>query len=108
MVSEQGLGLFDTRPDRQDIRLGLGLVGLLFVALVILSALPDVRLRQIDAFIPVVDTTMLLGDVLTATLLFVQASVFRSRALTVLASGFLFEALLLVAHMLTFPGAFAP
>ena len=107
-MAQDHLGLYDTPPDRQEVRLGLVLVGLLFVALAILSAMPDVGLRHVDAFIPIVDAIMFLGDMITATLLFVQASVFRSRALTVLASGFLFESLMLIAHVLTFPGAFAP
>lgn len=107
-MAREHLGLFDTPPGKQEIRLGLVLVGLLFASLLILSILPDARLREIDAFIPMVDAIMFLGDMITATLLYVQASVFRSRALTVLASGFLFEALMLVAHVLTFPGAFAP
>ena len=107
-MSQERLGLFDTPPDRQEVRLGLVLVVLLFVALFILSMLPDAQLRPIHAFIPMVDAIMFLGDMVTATLLYAQASVFRSRALAVLASGFLFEALMLVAHVLTFPGAFAP
>jgi signal transduction histidine kinase len=107
-VPQSRLGLFDTPPDRREIRIGLALVGLLFAALAMLSAIPDARLRQIDAFIPMVDSIMFLGDAMTATLLYVQAIVFRSRALTVLASGYVVTALLLVAHALTFPGAFAP
>ena len=62
----------------------------------ILSALPDIRLRHVNAFIPMVDAIMFLGDLITATLLYVQASVFRSRALTVLASGYVFSALMLI------------
>lgn len=107
-MSRDRLGLFDTPPDRYEIRFSLILVCLLFTSLVILSVLPEARLQQIDAFIPMVDAIMFLGDMITATLLYVQALVFRSRALTVLASGFLFEALMLIAHVLTFPGAFAP
>ena len=102
------LGLFDTPPGRQESRLGLLLVALLFAALVILSALPAARARQINAFIPIVDSVMFFGDALTATLLYAQASIFRSRALTVLASGYLFGSLILIGHLLTFPGAFAP
>ncbi len=52
---------------------------------------------MIDAIMPI------LSDLITATLLYVQATAFRSRALTVLASTFVLIALLLVTHMLTFP-----
>jgi signal transduction histidine kinase len=61
----------------------------------------------IASFIPVVDTLLLLGDLLTATLLFAQASVLRSRALLALATGYFFTGLLIVPHALTFPHAFA-
>ncbi|RYD98772.1 MAG: GHKL domain-containing protein [Sphingomonadales bacterium] len=107
-MSQDQLGLFDTEPAREEIRLGLVLAGLLFVALVILSALPHIRLRQIDPFIPMVDAIMFFGDLMTAALLYVQAAVFRSRALSLLASGYVLTGLLLIAHALTFPGAFAP
>jgi signal transduction histidine kinase len=66
------------------------------------------ELAHVTAFIPVVDTALLFSDLLTATLLFAQASVLRSRALVALATGYLFSALIIVPHGLTFPGAFSP
>src|SRR5665213_2624795 len=45
---------------------------------------------------------------LVAVLLFAQFSILRSRALLVLACGYLFTALITPAHMLTFPGLFSP
>jgi len=81
---------------------------------VLLAILPlallgrDVRLGEFNPFIPMVDATTALTDLIIATLLYVQASVFRSRALTVLASGYVYTALVLIPHALTFPGAFAP
>ena len=102
------LGLFDTPPNRQEIRFALAIVGLLLAALFLIIPLLDIRLREIDAFIPMIDAVMFVGELIIATLLYVQAAVFRSRALTVLATGFVFAALLLIPHALTFPGAFAP
>ena len=107
-MSQDLLGLFDTPPDRQEIRVGLAIVGLLFVALFLILPVHDVRWREIDAFVPTIDAVMFVGELIIATLLYAQASVFRSRALTVLASGYVVAALLLVPHALTFPGAFAP
>ena len=102
------LGLFDTPPNRQEIRFALAIVGLLFAAFFLILPVRDIRLREIDAFIPMIDAIMFVGELITATLLYAQAAVFRSRALTVLATGFVFAALLLIPHALTFPGAFAP
>ena len=107
-MSQDQLGLFDTPPNRQQIRFSLAIVALLLVAFVLILPVRDVRLRQIDAFIPMIDAIMFLGELITATLLYAQATVYRSRALTVLATGYVVAALLLVPHALTFPGAFAP
>src|SRR5688500_17960378 len=107
-MSQDNLGLFDTPPDRTEVRLGLAIVAVLFVVVVIISLMPDPHLREVHAFIPMVDVAMFLGDLITAALLYVQASVFRSRALTVLATGYAFTALMVIAHLLTFPGALAP
>jgi signal transduction histidine kinase len=102
------LGLFDTPPNRQEIRISLAIVGLLFATLVLVFPVHHIRVREIVAFVPMVDAFMLLAELIIATKLYAQAAVFRSRALTVLATGFVFAALLLIPHALTFPGAFAP
>lgn len=57
--------------------------------------------------IPVVSTLMFLGDCISAVLLFGQFAVLRSRALLVLAGGYLYTGLLVVPYALTFPGAFS-
>jgi hypothetical protein len=48
------------------------------------------------------------ADLVTAVLLFSQSSIVASRGVLVLANGYLFSALIVIAHALTFPGAFAP
>jgi signal transduction histidine kinase len=93
-------------PTRRQQRLAFAVAALLFAAL--LAKLPaGVRLlpRQ-DAFIPIVDTLLFLSDLITAVLLYAQYSVVRSRGLLVLAMGYLFTAIIIVAHLLTFPGVF--
>lgn len=107
-MSQDYVGLFDTPPTPKQIRFSWITVALLVVAMLVVLAMPDVRTVELNAVVPVIDSIMLLCDLVIATFLYVQASVFRSRALTVLASGFVFIALLLITHMLTFPGAFAP
>lgn len=106
-VSQERLGLFDTPPERRDTQLALLITCVLFLVLGVLLIAPDVRMPQINAFIPMVDSVLVVGDLTTATLLYVQAVVFRSRALTFLASGYLFGGLLVLAHGLSFPDAFA-
>jgi hypothetical protein len=48
------------------------------------------------------------NESIIAVLLFAQFSILRSRALLVIASGYLFTALAVIPWMLTFPGVFAP
>ena len=95
-------------PNRAQKRAAFS-VGLLLLAL-FLAVLPfaHVRLGQLEVFLPIAATIMFLTDSITATLLYAQFSVLRSRALLVLANGYLFTALVVVAYALTFPGAFAP
>ena len=107
-MAQDHLGLFDTPPRRQEIRFSLVIVGLLFATLALILPVQEIRLREIDAYIPMIDSIMFVAELIVAALLYAQAAVFRSRALTVLATGFVVAALLLIPHVLTFPGAFAP
>jgi signal transduction histidine kinase len=106
---EQDFILSSLSPSRAQKRLALGVV--LFLAIVFLvtaGPLATLQLPPVDAFIPVYATAMFVIDSITAALLFAQFSILRSRALLVLASGYLFTALIVVPWMLTFPGVFAP
>jgi signal transduction histidine kinase len=62
----------------------------------------------VAAFVPFLNATILVTDLITAVLLFTLFSISRSRALLVLAGGYLFTALIVIPHALTFPGAFLP
>jgi signal transduction histidine kinase len=88
----------------------LALTVVLVSAVIFLAAVPfaKVPLLPVWAFIPIYQSAFVVNDVITAVLLFGQLSIVRSRALLMLASGYLFTALMAVAHGLTFPGLFAP
>lgn len=107
-MAGDGLGLFDTPPNRTQIWSGAAVVGALLIAFAFVVPFRDIQLHEIDGFIPATDAIMFVGDLITATLLYAQGGVFRSRALLILATGYLYSALLLIPHALTFPGAFAP
>ena len=93
------------RPER---RLALAVV-LVSVAIFFAAApFAKVPLTQIWAFIPIYESALVINDLITAVLLFGQFGFVRSRALCVLASGYLFTAFMTVAHALTFPGLFSP
>src|SRR5262245_4948162 len=84
-------------------------VGLVSVA-VFAAAVPfaQVPLRPVWAFIPSYQAALVVNDLITAVVLFGQCKIVRSRALLLLASGYLFTACIAVVHTLTFPGLFAP
>lgn len=73
-------------------------------------AVPFARtpLAKLPAFIPSYEAALFFIDLITALLLFEQFLRLRLVSILVLASGYLFDALLIVPHALTFPGAFAP
>jgi signal transduction histidine kinase len=106
---EQHFILSTLSPSLAQRRLALTVVLALVAAFVITAGpLSTIQLGRIDAFIPAYAAAMFVIDSITAVLLFAQFSILRSRALLVIASGYLFTALILIPWMLTFPGVFAP
>jgi len=57
--------------------------------------------------VPSLAAALFVSDCVTAVLLFGQFSILRQPALLVIANGYLFSALIVVAHALAFPGAFS-
>ena len=93
-------------PRQRRLALGVALVSLAaFAALAPFARLP---LPQVAAFIPVYQSAVVINDLITAALLFGQYGILRWRALLALATGYLFTAFMGGAHLLTFPGVFAP
>src|SRR6202043_3959909 len=83
----------------------VGFSAVLFACAVPFAGTP---LTQIPAFVASYQSALAINDLLTAVLLFSQFAVLRSRALLLLASGYLFTAMAAIVHALTFPGLFAP
>ena len=105
---EQLLFLSSLSPGPAQKRLALGVVfGIVAVfALITVGLLSGVQTKQIDAFLPAYLTAMFVCDSMTAILLFAQFSILRSRSILVIASAYLFTALILIPYILTFPGVF--
>jgi hypothetical protein len=105
---EDQLLLATLPPSKGQIRLALGVVTLLLGALALTIPSTNIQLPRVDAFIPAFETAIVFNDLVTAALLFAQFSILRWRSLLVLANGFLFTALIVIPHALTFQGAFTP
>jgi PAS domain-containing protein len=95
-------------PLRSDRRLAATIALLSLLAFVAVAPFAKVQLPVVPAFIPSYESALLINDLITAILLFGQFGILRSRALLVLAGGYLFSALMAVPHALTYPGVFAP
>src|SRR3954470_23932151 len=83
---------------------------LLAMLVILLGTWPfaALKLPEVDAFVPALAAALFVSDCVTAALLFAQFFILRQWALLVIASGYLFSALIVVAHALAFPGAFTP
>ena len=93
---------------RSQRRLAIAVVAV--SALVFAAAAPFARapLPPLPAFLPIYQSALVINELITAVLLFGQFGILRSRALLLLGSAYLFSALMAVAHLLSFPGLFAP
>jgi signal transduction histidine kinase len=87
-------------PKPWQSRSALAGAAVLLLGLAALAPFAAKPLPQVNGFVPALDAIIFVTDLITAILL--------SRALLVLACGYLFSALIVVAHGLTFPDAFFP
>jgi signal transduction histidine kinase len=92
-------------PSRAQKRLALGIVsGLLAALYLVLGPFGGMQLTAVRSFVAIYATAMLMTESITAILLYAQFSILRSRAILVIASGYLFTALLIIPYTLAFPG----
>lgn len=75
--------------------------------LIIAGPFRGAHIGRVDAFVPAYASVMFVCDSITALLLYSQFSIVRSRATLVIASGYLFAALIIIPWILVFPGVFA-
>ena len=94
-------------PTQGQRRLALAIVLALLVAFLVMLPFARMELPAVHSFVPTIQMALLINDLFTSALLFAQFSVARQRAILVLATGYLFTALIIIPHALTFPGAFS-
>src|SRR5260221_14744305 len=108
LTDERRVFLSTWPAGRGERRLALAVV--ITSVAVFLAATPFAKLplAQVPAFIPIYESALVINDLITAILLFGQFGILRSRALLVLAGGYLFTATITVSDALSFPGLFSP
>src|SRR3954471_4884524 len=94
-----------TGRDRMAAASIVAVSALLFACAVPFAGVP---LAPVPAFVASYQSALAINDLITAVLLFSQFGISRSRAMLLLASGYLFTAIAAMVHALTFPGLFAP
>ncbi len=93
-------------PVERRIALAVMLVSIaLFAVMAVFATTP---LAPVWAFIPIYETALVFGDLMTALLLLGQYRIARMPGLLALSCGYFFTAFIAVAHALSFPGLFAP
>ena len=105
---ETVISLANLPASSRERRLVLAVAALLFVAFVALLPFATTPLPEFNAFVPSIAAAIFINDLIASVLLYSQYSIAPSRSFLVLASGYLFMALIVIPHALTFPGAFTP
>lgn len=100
--------LIDLEPTPRQKHIALAAVAVIASTVALVAPFAATPLPRFAAFIPFLNAAILVTDLVTSILLFAQFSISRSRALLVLSGGYLFTALIVIPHALTYPGAFSP
>jgi hypothetical protein len=100
--------LLSLPPTHRQTRWAIAVAVCQVAAFALVAPFARTQLAEINAFIPAFEGVIFVTDLVTSVLLFSQFAIYRLRALLVLACGYLFSALMIIPHALTFPGAFSP
>jgi len=103
--AEGGLG--SAAPDPGQVRLAAGVVAALVLACAAAAPFAEVPLAGTALLVPAYGAAFLVNEIITTVLLLASYWVRPSRAVLVLAVGYLFSGLMVVPWVLTFPGVFA-
>jgi len=93
---------------RGEYRFAAAVVGASTLIFLILVPFAKVRLAPLPTFIAVYQSALLINDLITAVFLLCQSQFSQTKALSWLAGGYLFTALIATSHAFTFPGLFSP
>lgn len=107
-IAQAGVFLCDVEAGRGECRQAAGVVFASTALFLILAPFAKLPLPHLPAFIPIYQPALVLNDLITMVFLLGQSRFARDRGLSLLACGYLFTALMSSAHLLSFPGLFAP
>jgi hypothetical protein len=90
------------------VRFALAVTAVLLIAFAVTLPFRNILLPPFAPSIAILQTAITINDLITAVLLYSQFSIVRQRGLLILASGYLYSALIVIPYSLTFPGVYAP
>ena len=91
-------------PTARQRRLAAALIIVLFIGFSVTAPFAATQLAPNYSFVPAIEAIDFVTDLLTAGLLFSKFPIIGFRAVLVLASGYLFSALAIIPHALSYPG----
>jgi signal transduction histidine kinase len=106
LQAESTFLLSERTPPARERQIATAVGAALLIAFLGLLPFRDRQLPVSVAFIPIIDSTLFVNDLITAALLYAQYVVGGRRGMLTLAVGYLFSAFIIVPHLLMFPGAF--
>lgn len=95
-------------PDRSSRLWAYGMLAFGLLVFLALAPFAKLKLPAEPVFMPVVQTILIVNDLITAILLFAQVHVTRRRSVLFVGCAYAFGALLATVHLLSFPGLFGP
>jgi signal transduction histidine kinase len=104
--NETVFSLANVPAGSEERRFVLVVAVLLFMAFAALLPFAGAPITEFNAFVPSTAAVILINDLITSVLLYAQCRIAPSRSFLLLASGYLFTALIMIPHALAFPGAF--
>jgi PAS domain S-box-containing protein len=107
-LDNRGTDLTTVAASPSQRHVALAVIAVSVVVFIALAPFAKVRLTPLPPFIPAYEATLVIIDLITAVLLLAQLNQRRSEALLALAAGYLFDALMIVPHALSFPGLLSP
>ena len=105
-TDDRAVSLSNVPATRHQRAIVFAAAALLLVAFALTAPFSHLQLPQFVSFNPSVESVVFVNDLVTAILLFAQYAITRARAILALAMGYLYAALIVVPHILSFPGAF--
>lgn len=107
-IGEPNGWLLNLPPNHKQRLAAIVVTTILLVGFGVLAPFAAIPLPYFDSFVAPIAATISVTDFITSVLLFAHFSIYPSRALLALASGYLFVSLTVIANALTYPGAFSP